>query len=283
MDELHSPHAMEVNVISLSFSPQTGSEEQSSNGASNQASCFDQQQEEPPPKARSYFYPISRSLVSFYYRRVHESWRKINGYHFGVMCCAWTSAFVLLMDLIATIWGTKKFRIQGGLGTIQDGSCSTTTRLGFWLHLIINGLSTLLLGASNYSMQCLSSPTRRDVDRAHRQIIWLDIGIPSVQNLRRIASSRIALWWLLAISTITLHLFYNSAVFASLCSRDYNVWVVPIDFPDGIPFSYYSESDFWPNTTKGQYQQLQRNAATLQQLDNRACLKDCLGSINSNR
>ena len=199
------------------------------------------------------------------------------------MCCAWTSAFVLLMNLIATILGTQKFRIQRGLGTIQDGSCSTTTIFGFWLHFIINGLSTLLLGASNYSMQCLSSPTQRDVDRAHRQIIWLDIGIPSVRNLRRIASSRIALWWLFAISTIPLHLFYNGAVFASLCSRDYNVWVVPVDFLDRIPFSYYNESDFWPNTTKGQYQQLQRNAATLQQLDNRACLKDYLGSINSNR
>ena len=111
----------------------------------------------------------------------------------------------------------------------------------------------------------------------------LDISIPSVRNLRRISSSRIALWWLLAISTIPLHLFYNSAVFASLYSRDYNVWVVPVDFLDGIPFSYYNEYGIWPNTNKGQHPQLQRNAATLQQLDNRACLKAYLGSINSNR
>lgn len=98
--------------------------------------------------------------------------------------------------------------------------------VGFWLHLIINILSTLLLGASNYSMQCLSSPTRSEIDKAHRQKLWLDIGVPSVRNLRRISASRIALWWLLAASSIPLHLLYNSAVFSSLYSREYKVFVV---------------------------------------------------------
>lgn len=37
------------------------------------------------------------------------------------------------------------------------------------MHIIINILSTALLAASNYVMQCLSAPTRPDVNEAHTQ------------------------------------------------------------------------------------------------------------------
>ena len=226
-------------------------------------------------------HPIRRILISIslspQYRRVRDVWRKLNGYHFGVMCCAWTSAVVLVINLTATIWGIKKFGIINGLGTLQVGDCNSTSRLGFWLHLIINGLSTLLLGASNYTMQCLSSPTRSEIDRAHRKCFWLDIGIPSVKNLRRISWSRIVLWWALAISSIPLHLFWNSAVLSTLYSREYYVLVAPADFPAGPPFvaPYY----IYNNT----YQQLARNASMLERLEPRACLEAYIGSTNSNR
>lgn len=62
-----------------------------------------------------------------------------------------------------------------------------TRNLSLWLHLVINALSTLLLSATNYAMQCLSSPTRKEVDKPHRHYIWLDIGVLSVRSLRRIS------------------------------------------------------------------------------------------------
>ena len=227
-------------------------------------------------------HPVRRIFVSIslspQYRRVRDVWRKLNGYHFGVMCCAWTSAVVLVINLTATIWGIKKFGILDGLGTLRVGDCNSTSRLGFWLHLIINGLSTLLLGASNYSMQCLSSPTRSEIDRAHRNCTWLDIGIPSVKNLRRISWSRIVLWWALAISSIPLHLFWNSAVLSTLYSREYYVLVAPAGFPTGPPFGA-SDSPEYNNT----YQQLANNASMLERLEPRTCLEAYVGSINSNR
>lgn len=58
--------------------------------------------------------------------------------------------------------------MQGGLGNLQ---------------VIITVLGTLQLGASNYSMQCLSSPTRQEIDKAHSQGIWLDIGVPSLREM----------------------------------------------------------------------------------------------------
>jgi hypothetical protein len=55
-------------------------------------------------------------------------------------------------------------------------------------------------------MQIISSPTREEVDEAHRRHDWLDIGIPSVRNVRRISWTRIAMWWTLGLSSVPLHL-----------------------------------------------------------------------------
>lgn len=185
----------------------------------------------PPPPSRIHF--VRHRLVSLYYHRL----RKLKGYHFGVLWCAGLAAIVLAINLIFTIWAVAKSGVQDGLGTLQDGSCKRTTSLTNWIHIAINVLSTLLLGASNYSMQCLSAPTRSEVDKAHSQGIWLDIGVPSVRNLRRLSTPRIVLWWLLAISSIPLHLLYNSAVFSTLSTQQVNAYLVTAKFLDGAPFN----------------------------------------------
>jgi hypothetical protein len=55
-------------------------------------------------------------------------------------------------------------------------------------------------------MQCLCSPTRQEVDRAHTRKTWLDIGIQSMRNLSRIGRLRMGLWIILAASSIPLHI-----------------------------------------------------------------------------
>jgi hypothetical protein len=89
---------------------------------------------------------------------------------------------------------------------LYEGSCSKTRSLNSGLHLIINVLSTLLLGGTNYSMQCLLSPTRQEVNKAHSKNAWLDIGVLSVRNLRHISKLRVALWALLCLSALSFHL-----------------------------------------------------------------------------
>lgn len=58
-------------------------------------------------------------------------------------------------------------------------------------------------------MQLLVSPTRREVDQAHSNKSWVDIGVPSVRNLRFISFKRVVLWSLLALSSIPLHLLWE--------------------------------------------------------------------------
>ncbi|OMP88404.1 hypothetical protein BK809_0003161 [Diplodia seriata] len=95
---------------------------------------------------------------------------------------------------------------QSDIATIRKGDCSEMEHLQLGIHLAINAISTLLLGASNYCMQCLSAPTRADVDQAHRRGMWLDIDIPSPRNFRFIRPIKSLYWCLLAISSVPLHL-----------------------------------------------------------------------------
>ena len=202
--------------------------------------------------------------------------KKLEGYHFGVLCCAVVAAMVLIINVILTIWAVSSSGVQNGLGTLQDGSCKKTTTLTFWIHLAINVLSTLLLGASNYSMQCLSSPTRREIDKAHGKGVWLDIGVPSVRNLRHLSMGRLTLWWLLAISSIPLHLLYNSAVFSTSCNNLYTSFLVSNEFLHGAPFSFPNEdyedaedvrSDHWVLNDYREHQ------ASLERLDVNTCVE----------
>ncbi len=115
-------------------------------------------------------------------------------------------AAVLILNVTVTAWAAATFGLSGGIGTIRRGSCPAIKHTGSRLHIAINVLSTMLLGASNYSMQFLSSPTRDEVDKAHAEQKWLDIGIQSFRNLVKIGRMRMVLWFLLAISSIPLHL-----------------------------------------------------------------------------
>lgn len=176
-------------------------------------------------------------------RRASSRWQRMQGYRVGVSLAIGTTGIVFAINLALTIWASKTFGVSGGFGTIQRGNCDQTKKLSLWLHFAINVLSTALLGASNYCMQCLSSPTRQDIDKAHAQNIWLDIGIPSVRNLRRIEWKKIILWWLLGISSLPLHLMYNSAVFDTLSTHQYNAYVVTKDFLSGAPYNISIEGE----------------------------------------
>lgn len=211
-----------------------------------------------PLKNRNTTFSSIRTLIRRHY---------YHGWQMGVLLCAVITGAVLFINVVLTIWASIKYGLQEGLATIQDGSCQKTKNLSLWLHLAINALSTLLLSASNYTMQCLSSPTREEVDKAHRQQVWLDIGIPSVRNLRRISWCRIILWWLLALSGIPLHLLYNSAVFSSLAAVEYNVYVGSSALINGASVN-------WSSPIAGSINPLQtvQNASHWQRLDNKDCI-----------
>lgn len=111
---------------------------------------------------------------------------------------------VCIINLVLTVIAVTR-ETHDGLYTIFSGNCQTVKLWNTAAHVLINILSTLLLAASNYGMQCLSAPTREEVDRAHKQRVWLEIGILSVRNWWYISWKRSCLWLVLAFSSLPLH------------------------------------------------------------------------------
>jgi len=138
-------------------------------------------------------------------RSAHPRWR------IGIRYCALAGCLVLLTNGIFLLVGERRAGFPSlssnqGKRTIYDGNCDSTKKINVGVHLLINILSTILLGASNYCMQCMSAPTREEAEQAHAKFRWVDIGVPSIRNLSKIRGLRALLWLLLGISSLPLHL-----------------------------------------------------------------------------
>lgn len=82
-----------------------------------------------------------------------------------------------------------------------------------------------------------SSPTREDIDRAHAKGDWLDIGVLSMRNLRKLGGAKVYLSLVLAVTSLPIHLVFNSAVFTADSTTDYSVALANQVFLDGGDFT----------------------------------------------
>ncbi|KAJ5373602.1 hypothetical protein N7517_005608 [Penicillium concentricum] len=147
----------------------------------------------------------------------------------GVVICSWIIGGVLALNIILTVIAAG-LAYSGNSGQIFPfaslymGKCSTSKNWTTGLHLLINILSTALLGASNYCMQCLAAPSREQVDKAHSQKTWIRIGVPNIMDLIRYQTGkRRILGSILLITSLPIHLIYNSAVYFSIGPTEYSV------------------------------------------------------------
>lgn len=135
------------------------------------------------------------------------------GRHIALVTSAILAAAVLLLNVVLTLVAVGLYGGSGldgyGMITLFAGRCSKSRGISTVLHLIINVLSTLLLGASNYTMQYLAAPTKNQVNTAHTKGKWLDIGTQSMRNLRYIGNRSRWLWIGLALSSVPLHLLLS--------------------------------------------------------------------------
>jgi hypothetical protein len=134
-----------------------------------------------------------------------KHWRK--GWWAGVRIFAILTTCIFALNLIITIYMLAKYGTgNAGSVVVYKGQCKKTQTYSLWLHFAINAISTGLLAAGNYTMQALISPTRGEINKCHKNNDWVEIGVISFQNLRRISMDRVVLWWLLALSSLPLHL-----------------------------------------------------------------------------
>lgn len=161
----------------------------------------DETEDSDPPKLLPRTLSINFSRIS----------RQFQGWRAGALISACIAAVSLIINLVVVIWLGSR---NAGFGVVEifNGDCGKVQTMDIWVHLAINVISTLLLGGSNYCMQCLSAPTRSDIDRAHARGRWLDIGVPSTRNLSAIPKYKTLLWLTLGLTSIPLHLM---SVFSS--------------------------------------------------------------------
>ena len=96
--------------------------------------------------------------------------------------------------------------------------------------------------------------------------------MPSVRNILRISWPRRLLWCLLVMSSIPLHLIYNSVIFASTSISEWNAFGVTSDFFTGAPFNVSVElAGSQAESFKPRVERL-RDSTSLLRLENDACL-----------
>ena len=127
------------------------------------------------------------------------------GCRVGVIFACSLAFSVLLINILIFLWTLSSYQFENGTCTLFQGNCNKAKRLNTSFQLIINVLSTLLLSASNYCMQCLGAPTRQEVDNAHAKKVALEIGAPAPMNLKWISPYRAALWIILGLTALPIH------------------------------------------------------------------------------
>ncbi|KAH6889399.1 hypothetical protein B0T10DRAFT_606713 [Thelonectria olida] len=233
-----------------------------------------------------------RSILSRWFPQINDdetkSWRIwLSRRSRALMIQIGLIGLILLTNLSLTIFAIARYGSEKGVGLIYEGDCQTVKDLDQWIHLLINLLGTGMLGASNYCMQLQAAPTRENLNKAHANGRWLDIGVPSLRNLKHLDVRRRITWFILALSSVPIHLIYNSAVFQSFASNNYAVAVVKDSFLDGASFDFATArtrqsgdpgwDDFRVDPDYINYTDVflgvQKNASTYQRLNLTACFE----------
>jgi hypothetical protein len=172
-----------------------------------------------------------------------EETKALEAWRFIVTSGALAGIVILLINVItlAVMYGQHQTDRQSI--TFFTGSCDIAEKINTGAHLVLNVLSTILLAYSNFSMQCLGSPSRTEVDSAHEKHHWLNIGIPSIRNVLFVSKTKAALWLFLAVSSFPLHMIWNSTVFQTKNSYDYFAISITEDFLHGANWTLPTSAD----------------------------------------
>jgi hypothetical protein len=136
-----------------------------------------------------------------------------------------TCGVALLVCLAISL---SKREIPVGLSStgLFEGSCERVSTLSTIYHIGLNIISTGILASSNFFMQIVSSPSRKDIDNNHAWLRSLSIGLSSPTNIPVLPRKKQICWAILLLSSVPIHLFFNSAIYStSYQSTSWNVTI----------------------------------------------------------
>ncbi|KAK4168834.1 hypothetical protein QBC43DRAFT_81563 [Cladorrhinum sp. PSN259] len=159
------------------------------------------------------------------------------GWRAGVAMNTFLAFLILVTGFVCLILAISRAPIIDNRSAIFSGSCDTASKLEWGLHAVINIFAVALMAGANYVFQVLSSPTRAEINEAHRKWTWLHIGIPSFRNLLHIGKSRVFLSILLLLSAVVTQVLYNSVLLTTLTAPPLTAAAVTDSFLRGATFS----------------------------------------------
>ncbi|MCJ1309054.1 hypothetical protein MMC25_002709 [Agyrium rufum] len=216
--------------------------------------------------SRTVYTPLSNSPIDECSR---QHWWRCGEYRRLAVVGIAVATAVLALNIALLGWSLSLPISELGLRIWFEGDCSKALRSSVLSHLAINVLGTLLLALSNASMQCLSAPTRDDIDLAHAHGRWLHIGAGSIKNVFHVCRRRKLTWIVLLLSSLPLHLIYNSVIIQTSEANAYNALVVTQDFLNSP-----SLVDINPNTSisLSDLRQIQADAQSYTRLETSDCI-----------
>ena len=92
-----------------------------------------------------------------------------SGWQKGVAISCVCNIVVFILSLALLIWAKSKLMSSDGTHILWSTSYKFMQPSDILVHLGLNIVSTIILIGSNYTLQVLVAPTRRDIDRAHHE------------------------------------------------------------------------------------------------------------------
>lgn len=96
--------------------------------------------------------------------------------------CSVTSVVIFLINLSCTVVFKSKWGANSDVNTLYQGDCSKTETISTDLHVVINLLSAVLLGASDLCIQLLAAPTPSEIERAHKKYLGAELSKPQTHR-----------------------------------------------------------------------------------------------------
>jgi len=147
-------------------------------------------------------------------------------------------AFCLCLEMILLIAAVSISRPGvAAQGILMEGSCANVKKSNIVLLIPINIVATLIISCSNYVMQCMSAPSRRDLDRAHNLGYHVHVGVSPARNNFHNGTIRQLSWWLIGATSIPVHLMLNSVVSVTPQTNNYLVTIVGPSFLEDSTWS----------------------------------------------
>jgi len=186
-----------------------------------------------------------------------------SGWRMGALLNFILLATCLTLELIMLIVAEVQDRRQsnsGSDGVLYSGDCRTINRLTVSIALIVNIIATAMIASSNYMMQCLIAPTASELQKAHANLRYLRIGVSSPMNLEHISWRKALMWCLMALTSVPVHLLFNSAFYGALQANNYAIALFSSDFQNSALWTECPSSpdeNGWANLTCKIYNEIQ--------------------------